>query len=230
MINTAVPWTYDLDEAIRLQESLRYRLALSWDNRPVNTIAGVDFTYTAGAIRAGIAVFSYPNLSRLQAVVGEAPQAFPYISGLLAYRVGPAILSAWEKLKHKPDVLLVHGHGIAHPRGVGLASHIGLWINTPTIGAAKTRLYGLQAAAGENVGDWALLANEGDPQKVIGAVLRTRPDCRPIYVSAGHLVDLPHAIEFVLATCQGCRMPEPLRAAHQAAAESRHNIQSQHKQ
>jgi deoxyribonuclease V len=216
MINTAVPWTYNLEEAIQLQESLRHRLVLTWDNRPVSVIAGVDFSYTTDTIRAGIAMFSYPGLVRLQEVVGEAPQTFPYISGLLAYRVGPAILSAWEKLKHKPDVVLVHGHGIAHPRGVGLASHIGLWINTPAIGVAKTRLYGLQTEIGYKVGDRANLLDEDDTKNVIGAVLRTREDCKPIYVSAGHMVDLAHSIEFVLASCQGCRMPEPLRAAHHA--------------
>jgi deoxyribonuclease V len=218
MINPALPWTYNLEEAIHLQESLRQRLVLSWDNRPVNVLAGVDFSYTASStIRASIAMFSYPDLAHQQAVVGEAPQTFPYISGLLAYRVGPAILAAWEKLKYKPDVLLIHGHGVAHPRGVGLASHIGLWINTPTIGVAKTRLYGQQTEIGSNVGDWSDLFDENDPNNIIGAVLRTRGECKPIYVSAGHLIDLPHAIEFVLASCRGCRMPEPLRLAHHAA-------------
>jgi deoxyribonuclease V len=214
MINTAVPWTYNLEEAIQLQESLRQRLVLAWDGRPVKIIAGVDFYDTGSStIRAGIALFSYPDLVRLQTVIGEAPQTFPYISGLLAYRVGPAILSAWEKLKDNPDVVLVHGHGIAHPRGVGLASHLGLWINTPTIGVAKTRLYGQQIQIGSTVGDQASLLDEHDTQHVIGAVLRTRVNCKPVYVSAGHLIDLHHSIEITLASCRGCRMPEPIRAA-----------------
>jgi deoxyribonuclease V len=218
MLNNALTWTYNIQEAIQLQESLRQRLVLAWDGRLVNVIAGVDFIYSGSStVRAGIALFSYPDLAHIHAVVGEAPQTFPYISGLLAFRVGPAILAAWEKLKQIPDVLLVHGHGIAHPRGVGLASHIGLWINTPTIGVAKTRLYGLQTEIGPHMGDWTELIDESDPNNVIGAVLRTREDCKPIYGSAGHLIDLAHSIQFVQASCRGCRMPEPLRSARHAA-------------
>ena len=201
--DTALPWTYDFDQAIHLQESLRQRLVLTWDSRPVNIIAGIDFNYTPSTVLAGIALFSYPEMTHLQEVVGQAPLTFPYSSGLLAYRVGPAILSAWEKLKPKPDVVLVHGHGIAHPRGVGLASHIGLWTNTPSIGVAKTRLYGQQAETGSKVGDWS--------------ELRTREGCKPVYVSPGHLVDIRHAMEFTLASSRDCRMPEPVRAAHHAA-------------
>jgi deoxyribonuclease V len=217
MINTALPWTYNLEQAIQLQESLRERLVLTWDSRPVNIIAGIDFNYTSSTVRAGIALFSYPELTHLQQVVGQAPQTFPYISGLLAYRVGPAILSAWEKLKLKPDVVLVHGHGIAHPRGIGLASHIGLWTNTPTIGVAKTRLYGRQAVTGLKVGDWTELRDETESNQLIGVTLCTRDSCKPVYVSPGHLIDIQHAMEFTLASSSDCRMPEPVRAAHHAA-------------
>lgn len=217
MINTASPWTYNLEQAIQLQEDLRNRLVLTWDSRPVNVIAGIDFSYTPSTVRAGIALFSYSEMTHLQQVVGQAPQTFPYISGLLAYRVGPAILSAWEKLKLKPDVVLVHGHGIAHPRGIGLASHIGLWTNTPAIGVAKTRLYGQQVETGPKVGDWAELRDETGSKQVIGVTLRTREGCKPVYVSPGHLVDIQHAIEFTLASSRDCRMPEPVRAAHHAA-------------
>ena len=223
-INTISPWTYDLDQAIRVQENLHQHLNLSWDDRPINTLAGIDVSYTQHSIRAAVAVQQFPELTNLFSVSAETPQAFPYIAGLLAFREGPAILAAWEKLKLKPDLLLIHGHGIAHPRGVGLASHIGLWLNLPTIGIAKTRLYGVHAEVGPHVGDWSELMDEKQPHQVIGVVLRTCENIKPIYVSPGNLIDLEHSIDFVLACSQGCRIPEPLRAAHQAAAE--HNQKS----
>lgn len=218
-INTISPWTYDLDQAIRVQENLRQHLQLSWEDRPVNTLAGINVSYTQDTIRAAIAVLRFPELTNLITVNVEAPLAFPYVAGLLVFREGPAILAAWEKLKLKPDLLLIHGHGIAHPRGIGLASHIGLWLNLPTIGIAKTRLYGTHAEVGPQMGDWSELLDEKEPGLVMGAVLRTCESARPIYVSPGHLIDLEHAIAFVLACTRGCRMPEPLRAAHQAAAK-----------
>ncbi len=117
-------------------------------------------------MRAAIAVLSYPKLDRLGTVTGEAPQGLPYIPGLLAFRVGPAILAAWEKLKLKPDLILIHGHGTAHPRGLGLASHVGLWLNLPTIGVAKTRLYGSHSEPSSHLGEWSELLDEGVPKRV----------------------------------------------------------------
>ena len=224
MINTALPLTYNVEQAIQLQENLRNRLVLTWDSRPVNIIAGIDFSYTPSTVRASIALFSYPEMTHLRQVVGQAPQTFPYISGLLAYRVGPAILSAWEKLKLKPDIVLVHGHGIAHPRGIGLASHIGLLTNTPTIGVAKKRLYGQQVETGSKVGDWAELCDEIESKQVIGVTLRTREGCKPVFVSPGHLIDIQHAIEFILASTKDYRMPEPVRAARHAAVTYKYGV------
>jgi deoxyribonuclease V len=222
MIETQSLWTYDMDQATRLQDTLRQRLVLSWDGRPVKTIAGIDASYSGNMIYAAIAVFSYPELTRLHTVTGEAPQDFPYIPGLLAYRVGPAILDAWEKLGERPDVLLIHGHGIAHPRGMGLAAHIGLWVNKPSIGIAKTILFGCQSEPGLQVGDWTTLLDEQDASHTVGATLRTCSRARPVYVSPGHLIDVENSIKFVLATTRGCRMPEPIRVAHQAATQSQH--------
>jgi deoxyribonuclease V len=219
-IDTHLPWTYDLNQAIRLQEILRPRLKLTWDDRPVNTIGGIDVSYANNSVSATIAVFRFPDLTRLRTVTGEAPQGFPYIPGLLAYRVGPAILAAWKKLTLKPDLLLIHGQGTAHPRGIGLASHVGLWINLPTIGVAKTHLYGCQTEPGLQVGDFTELLDEHNRKNVIGAALQTQVNSRPVYVSAGHLIDLQHSIAFVLACCRGYRMPEPVRLAHQVANSS----------
>ncbi len=214
------PWIYDMDEAARIQENLNKRVSLDWDGRPVKTIAGIDVAYAGVTIRAAISVLCYPELTRVATVTGEALQAFPYIPGLLAFRVGPAILEAWEKLKVMPDLVLIHGQGIAHPRHFGLASHIGLWLNIPTIGVAKTRLYGNHSEVGPQVGDWSEIVDEHASQLVIGAVLRTQPITRPVYVSPGHLIDLLHSIEFVLGSCSNYRMPEPLRKARTAVAGS----------
>lgn len=220
MIETHLPWIYDLDQAIQLQDTLRQRLVLVWDDRPVNSIAGVDMSYSDTSVFAAIAVFRFPDLSHLNTVTGEAPQDFPYVPGLLAYRAGPAILAAWEKLVDKPDLLLIHGHGTAHPRYIGLASHIGLWLNIPSIGIAKTLLFGCMSEPGSKVGEWTALMDEHATRHTIGASLRTRIASRPVYVSPGHLIDLDHSIKFVLASSCGCRMPEPIRCAHQAAVKS----------
>jgi deoxyribonuclease V len=217
-IDPLLPWTYDISEAIRVQDNLRQRLVLAWDDRSVKAIGGVDVGYMGESMCAAIAVFHYPNLDRLGTVTGEATQVFHYVPGLLAFRVGPAILTAWERLKDKPDLILIHGHGTAHPRGLGLASHIGLWLNIPTIGVAKTRLYGNHSELGSQLGEWSELMDEGDSKHVIGAVLRTQVNIKPVYVSPGHLIDLQHSIEFVLACCRGYRLPEPIRAAHETAS------------
>lgn len=208
------PWTNNPEEAIRIQDGLRGKLILEWDGRTVHAVGGVDLGYTQSSAIAAIAVLSFPQLAPLELACGEAPLVFPYTPGLLAFRVIPAILVAWEKLTQKPGLLLVHGHGIAHPRRLGLASHLGLWLNLPSIGVAKTRLYGLAAEAGQNKGAWRELLDESEATHTIGAVLRTRLGAQPVYVSPGHLIDLHHSIEFMLSCCRGYRMPEPIRYAH----------------
>jgi deoxyribonuclease V len=134
--------------------------------------------------------------------------------------VGPAILNAWQKVKAQLDVLLVHAHGIAHPRGMGLASHVGLWLNIPTIGVDKSLLYGCESDVSKRVGDWTELVDEHNSKHVIGAVVRTCDTSKPVYVSPGHLIDLQHSIDFVLACCREHRLPEPIRSALQAATSS----------
>ena len=221
IMNDTAPWTYDLDQAMRLQENLSKRLLLTWDNRPISTVAGIAVSDAGENIRAAIAIFHYPHLTKITTVTGDAPQGFPYIAGMLAFRVGPAILEAWEKLKLTPNLILIHGHGIAHPRGLGLASHLGLWFNIPTIGIARTRLYGKYAEVGPLLGDWSEIRDERKPKNIIGAALRTQLDAKPIFVSPGHLIDLQHSIEFTLDCCREFRMPEPIRAAAQALSKSK---------
>lgn len=211
------PWTVSPKEAIELQIELRDRLVLSWDNRAVRTVGGVDVGFKDGRVRAAVVVLSYPELAPIEGVVAEAKITFPYIPGLLTFREGPAILAAWAKLRGKPDLLLFDGQGIAHPRSMGIAVHIGLWLERPSIGVAKSRLYGRHASPGPNRGEAVELSDERDSSRVIGAVLRTRTNVKPLYVSPGHLIDVVHAVEFALGCCTRYRLPEPTRWAHRVA-------------
>ena len=142
MISNFHSWDLSPKEAIRIQKEMRARLVLKWDGRPVSTIGGVDISIKSEAARAAIVIIRYPDLMPVDAVTADAPLVFPYVPGLLAFREGPAVLAAWEILTIQPDLLMFDGQGIAHPRGVGIASHMGLWLDRPTIGVAKSRLYG----------------------------------------------------------------------------------------
>jgi deoxyribonuclease V len=208
-------WDLTPEEAARVQTELRQRLVLTWDQRPVATIGGVDVSIKSETARAAIVVISYPELKPVEAAVADAPLVLPYIPGLLSFREGPAVLLAWSKLQNKPDLLMFDGQGIAHPRGIGIASQMGLWLERPTIGVAKSRLYGHHAEVGPQRGDRADLLDKSGT--IIGTVLRTREKANPLYISPGHLIDVMHATQFVLDCCTGYRLPEPTRWAHKVA-------------
>src|SRR3972149_5421913 len=175
------PWNVSPDEASRVQAGLRQRLILTWDGRKLNTVGGVDVSLKGDHARAAIVVLRYPDLKPLEGVTADAPLVFPYIPGLLAFREGPAVLAAWDKLQTRPDLLMFDGQGIAHPRGLGIASQMGLWLERPTIGVAKSRLYGRHAEVGLQRGDRAdLLDKQGN---IIGTGLRTRARTNPAYIS-----------------------------------------------
>ncbi len=210
-------WALSVSEAKRLQGELAARLVLDWDDRPVTFVGGVDVAVKGEIARSAIVVLRYPELTPVTAAVAETPVAFPYIPGLLGFREGPAILAAWERLDHRADVLLFDGQGIAHPRRLGIAAQMGLWFDCPTIGVAKSRLYGRHQEPGPQRGDWVWLYDEQDPAQVIGAVVRTRSGVKPVYVSPGHRMDIAHAVALVLACCRGFRLPEPTRLAHHLA-------------
>jgi deoxyribonuclease V len=210
-------WRLDPDEAIAVQESLRARLVLSWDGRPVRTVGGVDVSVRPEQARAAIVVLRFPDLKPLESAAAEAPLDFPYIPGLLSFREGPAVLAAWSRLQTLPDLVLFDGQGIAHPRGLGIAAQMGLWLERPTIGVAKSRLYGRHAAPGPARGDYADLLDPRAGDRVIGAVLRTKAGTTPLYISPGHLIDVAHAVDFVLRCCTTYRLPEPTRWAHRVA-------------
>lgn len=215
MVQNIHSWDVPPEEAIRLQKEIRERLILKWEDRPVSSIGGVDISIKTEAARAAIVILRYPELTPLEALTADAPLVFPYVPGLLAFREGPAVLAAWEILQNKPDVLMFDGQGIAHPRGVGIASHMGILLDRPTIGVAKSRLYGRHEEVGPKAGDHADLIDKNG--KVIGTVLRTKERTNPLYISPGHLMDVKKATEFVLACLAGYRLPEPTRWAHKVA-------------
>jgi deoxyribonuclease V len=218
MIMELHPWNLSPGEAAQVQKKLRERLILQWDGRPVAAIGGVDVSIKPETARAAIVVIRIPELTPVEAVTADAPLVFPYIPGLLAFREGPAVLAAWEMLDVKPDLLMFDGQGIAHPRGMGIASLMGLWLDRPTIGVAKSRLYGKHTEVGPGRGDRAeLLDRQGN---IIGTVLRTRERTNPLYISPGHRIDVQHATEFVLGCLTGYRLPEPTRWAHKIAGGS----------
>jgi deoxyribonuclease V len=212
------PWDLSHEEAVQVQKKLRERLILQWDDMPVATVGGVDISIKPETARAAIVVIRFPELTPVEAVTADAPLFFPYIPGLLAFREGPAVLAAWERLDTKPDLLMFDGQGIAHPRGMGIASLMGLWLDRPTIGVAKSRLYGKHNEVGAARGDRAELTDRKG--NVIGTVLRTRERTNPLYISPGHQIDVQHATEFVLACLTGYRLPEPTRWAHKIAGGS----------
>jgi deoxyribonuclease V len=210
-------WNLPPDEAKDLQNQLRERLVLAWDGRPVQTVAGVDVSLPGDQARAAIVVLRFPSLEPVEAAMASAPLSFPYIPGLLSFREGPAILAAWAQLKTLPDLVMFDGQGIAHPRGLGIAAHMGLWLERPTIGVAKSRLYGRHAEPGPEPGQSEGLFSQGTAPRLIGAVIRTKARSLPLYVSPGHLIDVPHAVEFVLKAVTHYRLPEPTRWAHLVA-------------
>lgn len=211
------PWDLSPEAAIQIQAELRPRLILHWDGRLVSTIGGVTVRFKENHAHAVIVVLSYPEFNPLEASTAEAPRVFPYIPGLLAFCEGPSILSAWEALRLKPDLLIFEGQGIAHPRGIGMASQMGLWLERPSIGVAKSWLYGRHTEPGPDRGDRASLSDEYDHEWIIGAVLRTRANVSPLYISPGHLIDIDQSVAFVMNCATQYRLPEPIRWAHRVA-------------
>lgn len=183
----------------------------------VRRVAGVDvgFEGDGTVVRAAVAVLRYPELTLLETAIARRPTEFPYIPGLLSFRELPAVLDALARLSEPPDLLLCDGQGIAHPRRLGIASHLGLLVELPSVGVAKTRLCGTSQEPPEQRGAWTPL-RAGD--EVIGAVLRTRPGVKPLYISTGHRVGLATAIEYVMGCCTRYRLPETTRWAHRLAS------------
>lgn len=204
------PWPRSLAEARLLQERLRGRVVTEDRLNVVRRVAGVDAHYGADSVWAAVAVMTFPDLCLVESALIHRPVAFPYVPGLLSFREAPAILEALYRLSEKPDLLLVDGQGLAHPRRFGLACHLGVLGDVPTIGVAKSRLVGTYREPAIERGAWSDLVDRGE---TIGAVLRTRRAVRPVFVSIGHRISLQTAIELVLRSTGRFRLPEPIRAA-----------------
>ena len=209
-------WDVSPGEAMAIQQRLRHHIRQEWDIAAgdVQRVAGIDVGIKQDVARAAVVILSYPTLEPLEVALAEAPISFPYVPGLLTFREGPVVLAALGQLKVKPDLLIFDGQGIAHPRRLGIATHIGVLVDRPSIGCAKSRLWGKHQEPGPEKGDYALLR---DGQEIIGAVVRTRSRVKPVYVSVGHRIDLERAIEYVLSCCTRFRLPETTRLAHRAA-------------
>lgn len=213
-------WDVDYAQARSIQKRLAGRVRLEPLPRTLRLVAGVDVTITRAGDEfiAAVVVLSFPDMAPVETVVARAPATFPYIPGLLTFREGPAALACLRRMRHRPDAVIFDGQGLAHPRRLGLASHMGLWLGLPTVGAAKSRLIGRYREPGVEKGNWARLMDDGEQ---IGAVLRTRANVRPMYVSPGHLCDHAGARRLVMACCTRYRQPEPTRLAHAAVTEAR---------
>jgi len=215
------PWDPEPREAIALQRRLAERVILRDDlPGPPRTIAGIDVGLPrgAGVARAAVVVLALDGLETIEQAVAQEPVRYPYIPGLLSFREAPAILAALARLTTEPDILMFDGQGYAHPRRMGIATHLGLVLVRPAVGCAKSRLYGSGPEPPEERGGVALLRHG---EEVVGAALRTGTRVKPVYVSVGHRLSLDTAIALVLGTGAGYRLPEPTRRAHQLASASR---------
>ncbi|OQB75042.1 MAG: Endonuclease V [candidate division TA06 bacterium ADurb.Bin131] len=205
-----------IKKAIKYQEELRNRVRIEHIEKKIRIIAGGDVAYNGNIAVAGIVAVSIPELKVVEKTFSVSEIVFPYISGFLAFREAPVLLKAIKKLKYSVDVFIFDGQGIAHPRRIGLASHIGVLIKKPSIGCAKSVLTGNFSLPGIEKSSYTFLYDEDN---IIGAVVRTKTGTRPVVVSVGHKITLIEAIEIVLQCCSEYRIPEPVRLAHIFANE-----------
>jgi deoxyribonuclease V len=251
-------WNVSVEEAIRIQETLRDRIILKntflkvhpvrnssralnpariiLGSNPttggtaeqrgiisngVRTIGGGDVAYSKNEnhLFGAIVILSFPKMEILDIATTDGKIPFPYIPSLLSFREGPVLIKTFKKLKTKPDVMIFDGHGIAHPKGMGLASHLGLWFDLPSIGCAKTPLLNGFITPELSKGSFKWIRKE---RKKVGAVLRTKEKVKPLFISPGHRIDLMTSIQLILESCRGFRYPEPLRKAHQITREILH--------
>ena len=205
-----------LDHLVLNQLRLSQKICIRKIGRKIDYIAGVDVAVTPNILIGCIGVFRFPSLELVEHTYARAANNMPYIPGFLSFREVPVILKCYKKLKKKPDLMLVDGQGIAHPRALGLASHLGVILKCPTIGCAKSHLYGDYKEPSARKGSYYPI-KEG--QKKIGLVLRTKDNINPLFVSPGHLVDFEDCRNYVLSSLTRYRIPEPLRFAHKTAGE-----------
>ncbi len=215
MVRPAVShrWPDNYVDAVALQERLRGHILASDGPKRIKLVAGVDVSYSKGSelYHAGVVVLSYPDMELVEEAWASGKSAFPYIPGLLSFREGPVTLKAFKSIRHAPDLIIFDGQGLAHPRGFGLACHMGLLLGIPSIGCAKSVLVGEHREPGKKRGASTALVYKGE---TVGRALRTKDGVKPVFVSVGHRTSLDKACEVVLACAKGYRLPEPTRRAH----------------
>jgi len=212
--------------ARELQVELRRRVRLTPFSGPVSRVAGVDAAFLGNRVVAAAVLLRYPELTVEAQATTTRPVPLPYIPGLLSFREGPAVLAALDRLPAVPDLFLFDGQGIAHPRRLGIAAHLGVLLDRPAIGVAKSRLVGEadEAALGAEKGQWLPLTEDGE---VIGGLVRSRTRVRPLYVSPGHRCTVDDAVAWTLACCTRYRLPEPTRSADALAAREKRRLRAE---
>ncbi|MCU0481782.1 MAG: deoxyribonuclease V [Anaerolineae bacterium] len=212
-------WNLTSQQAIALQKELAgqvvddFHLPLS----AIRTIAGVDVSVKDDVSTAAIVILSFPDFMVIESARAKLPTPFPYIPGLLSFREIPVILRAFEEIQTTPDVLMVDGMGRIHPRKLGIACHLGLWLNLPSLGVGKTPFIGTHAPLSPDKGAMSQIVYQDE---VLGVALRTRADVKPLYISVGHKLDLDSAVAITLACITKYRQPEPIRHAHNTAGRA----------
>ena len=214
-------WNLSQEEARALQNELTKRVIREDQLDPVQFVAGVDMAINEnnGMARAAVVLLSYPEMEIVERHIYEEPIRMPYIPGLLSFREAPCVLGAFQQLRQRPELVMVDGAGIAHPRRIGIASHLGLWLDLPTIGCAKSLLTGrfTPSKLGEEAGSWEPLIDKGE---TVGAAVRTRTRVNPMIISLGHRISLETSIEYVLKCARGYRLPEPTRQADKLSKDN----------
>jgi deoxyribonuclease V len=209
-------WNISPSEAVSLQKQLAAQVIY---DRPLNLdaiklVAGVDVSVKNNVSQAAVVILTFPDLQVIETRLSQLPTPFPYIPGLLSFREGPVLEDAFKQVENEPDVLIFDGMGRAHPRRIGIATHMGLWLQKPTIGCGKSLLSGKYIEPPPTRGAFVDLVDRGE---VIGAILRTRENTKPVFISVGHQADLVSSVELVMRCTGKYRLPEPIRAAHNAA-------------
>lgn len=206
-------WDLTPAEAVALQRELAQRVDTNTRLKKCELVAGADVSYErfSDVFFAGVVVVRVADgeIIERQGAVRESP--FPYIPGLLSFREAPALLEAFARVESEPDAVMFDGQGVAHPRRIGIATHVGLWLDRPTLGCGKSRLTGHFDSPALKAGSTSPLLDRGE---VIGEVVRTKNGVQPVFVSPGHRIDLASSVRVVLDTCRGYRLPEPTRQAH----------------
>ncbi len=210
MMEIDIKWPKTIGEARQLQELHKGRVEIIPLKEDPKFLAGVDAAFSDDRVFAAACLYRYPDLALIQQTTSVMKTTFPYVPGYLLFREGRAIIAALSKLKLPPELVLIDAQGIAHPRGIGSASHLGVLLDIPTIGCAKTRLIGEFREPGMLKGSWSELRSK---EKIVGAVLRTTAGVKPLFISPGHRIDLNGAIKITLRCIGKYRIPEPLRCA-----------------